>query len=183
MKEDSSRWRFLPMAPPCRRRVDRLSMGQGGLDLPVRPCQRAAPAPYSGMPNVVRHLSYSFDGRHLVASLGENGIRVFRTSDSQEVGRDAQYGDRSEWAEFDRTGRLVTTSDDGYVRLYDAEFGSFESGRRRREETYSARFSPDGSKVAVGFNDSTGVNVLSGRDLTFLYAPTQARPKMGMSAR
>src|SRR5262249_55494131 len=36
---------------------------------------------------------------------------------------------------------------------------------------YAARFSPDGSKVAVGFGDSTAVNVLSGTDLSFLYAP------------
>ena len=33
------------------------------------------------------------------------------------------------------------------------------------------RFSPDGTLVAVGFNDTTAVNVLAGEDLSFRYAP------------
>src|SRR5262249_47604590 len=39
------------------------------------------------------------------------------------------------------------------------------------QRPYSARFSPDASLIAVGFFDSTAVNVLSGEDLSFRYAP------------
>jgi len=35
-------------------------------------------------------------------------------------------------------------------------------------EPFSAVFSPVGDKIAVGFDDSTNVNVLDGHDLAFL---------------
>lgn len=126
------------------------------------------------MPEFIRHLAYSPDGRYLAAALwGKNGIRVYRSSDLAEVGRDTDYGDNSHWVEFDRRGWLVSASYDGYVRLYGADFKLIAKrpapGGKR---PYSARFSPSGDKVAVGFADSTAVNVLSGEDLSFLYAPT-----------
>src|SRR3984893_711955 len=59
----------------------------------------------------------------MAASLNaQNGIRVF------DVGRgyhplpsETQYGASSYWVDFDRSGRLVTTSYDGFVRIYAAE--------------------------------------------------------------
>ncbi|MBZ5726889.1 MAG: caspase family protein [Acidobacteriia bacterium] len=125
-----------------------------------------------GLPDAVNHLVYSADGRYLaIALLGGHGIRVYRSSDYQEIARDTDYGAGSYSAEFDRTGRLVATCDDGALRLYDA---SFRLVAKRQapggRQPYSARFSPDGSKVGVGFDDSMAVNVLSGQDLTFLYA-------------
>src|SRR3974377_333079 len=136
---------------------------------------------FSGLPNVILHLSYSRDGRYLVASLwGKNGIRVYRTADAREVGRDTEYGDHSYWAEFDRTGRVVTTSFDGFVRLYSPEFRLMTKQQARGgRRAFSAGFSPDGGKVAVGFEDSTTMNVLSGSDLSFLYAPDTARANNG----
>ena len=101
----------------------------------------------SGLPNVIRHLSYSADGRYLVAALGaNNGIRIYRTSDFGEVARDSNYGDNSYWAEFERRGRLVTSSQDGYVRLYDADFTIIAKERAPGgKQPFSARLSPDGS--------------------------------------
>jgi WD40 repeat protein len=48
-----------------------------------------------GLPNVIFHLAYAADGRYLVAALGENGIRVYRSSDLSEVARDTDYGSDS----------------------------------------------------------------------------------------
>jgi WD40 repeat protein len=75
------------------------------------------------LPNAtVNHLAYSPDGRRLAASLGDNGIRVFDASHGyRPLPSDAQYKDRSNSATFDRAGRLVTTSYDGFVRLYAAD--------------------------------------------------------------
>jgi hypothetical protein len=42
------------------------------------------------------------------------------------------------------------------------------------EHPNSVIFSPNGEKIAVGFNDTTNVNVLSSRDLSLLYAPNTA---------
>ncbi|MFO1433776.1 MAG: caspase family protein [Candidatus Competibacteraceae bacterium] len=126
-----------------------------------------------GLPNVINHLAYSPDGRYLAVALGrDNGIRVYRTSDLAEVGRDTDYGGGSYWVEFDRQGRLVSTSEDGYLRLYGADFKLIaKRSAPGGKDPFSARFSPSGDKVAVGFDDSTAVNVLSGEDLSFLYAP------------
>jgi WD40 repeat protein len=127
----------------------------------------------NGLPNIINHLAYSPDGRYLAAALwGGHGIRVYRTNDYQETGRDTQYADSSYWVEFDRTGRLVTGSYDGFVRLYSATLQLIEKKQAPGgKQPYAARFSPDGSKIAVGFDDSTAVNVLSGADLSPLYSP------------
>lgn len=126
-----------------------------------------------GFPNVIGHLSYSKDGSYLVAALARaNGIRVFRTSDYQQIASDSSYGSDSYWAEFDRSGRLVTTSDDGFVRVYGNDFHLLAKRQLPGgKEPFCARFSPDGTKIALGFSDSTAVNVISGNDLSFLYAP------------
>jgi len=127
---------------------------------------------FGGFPEVVDHLSYSLDGRYLAAALGRSGgIRVYSTSHHTEAARDTSYKDSCYWIEFDRAGRLVTASLDGFVRLYNSDFHTVAKiqppGGRR---PFSASFSPDGSKVAVGFDDTALINVLSGRDLSFLYA-------------
>jgi WD40 repeat protein len=76
-----------------------------------------------GLPNVTLHLAWSPDGDFVVATLGgANGIRVYRTSDWQEVARDTDYKDDSYGASFDRSGRLAAVAYDGYLRLYDREF-------------------------------------------------------------
>ena len=78
----------------------------------------------------------------------------------------------SYWVEFDRRGRLVTSSYDGYVRLYDAQFKRIAKRKAPGgERPFAVRFSPDGALVAVGFYDTTAVNVLAGEDLSFRYAP------------
>ncbi len=125
------------------------------------------------LPNGILHLAYSPDGRYLAAALGrDNGVRVYRASDLAEVGQDTDYGSDSNWVEFDRRGRLVSASYDGYVRLYSADFKLIAKWPAPGDkQPFSARFSPSGDKVAVGFNDSTTVNVLSGEDLSLLYAP------------
>jgi WD40 repeat protein len=133
-----------------------------------------------GLPEVVTHLAYSPDGRYLAATLGEkNGVRVYLTSTYSPAGEDTDYGDSSYGAEFDRTNRLATTSDDGFIRLYAPPIES-AGGRLRLiakqsaaqgKQPYAVSFSPDGSRLAVGFDDSTQVAVLSARDLSLLYAP------------
>lgn len=125
-----------------------------------------------GLPNVIHDLAYSPDGRYLAAALGSGGIRVYRTSDWQEVFQDAAYGADSYSVEFDRAGRLLTTCDDGLLRLYDADFHLIaKQAAPGGKQPFFARFSPDGSLVAVGFYDTPAVNLLSGKTLEFLRQP------------
>ncbi len=129
----------------------------------------------TGLPNVINHLAYSKDGQFLAAALGEGGIRIFRR-DGSLAGEDTDYGDYSLWADFDAKGRLVTTCLDGYIRVYESQ--TFRLLLREKaqggKEPFSAVFSPDGTKIAVGFNDSTNVDVLSAKDLSHLYSPSTA---------
>ena len=126
----------------------------------------------TGLPNVVPHLAFSPDGTLLAATLGgKNGVRVWRTSDWVEVGRDTDYGDDSYGADFDRAGRLVTSCWDGSLRLYDREMRLLAKQEAPGgKQPYAVRFSPDGRKVAVGYSDSTRVDVLSGETLALLYS-------------
>jgi WD40 repeat protein len=135
-----------------------------------------------GLPDRIHHLAFDSEGGLLAASLGgHNGIRVFRTSDGREVFRDGGYGRYSYWVEFDARGRLVAASDDGVLRLYGSDFtlqaqGTTGGGKK----IAAARFSPDGSRIAVAFfEEPPVVNVLSGDDLHLLYAPDTGGPGHG----
>ena len=135
-----------------------------------------------GLPDTPFHLVYSPDGRLLAASLG-SGIRVFDAGhDYQPLPSDTQYKEPSYGATFDRTGRLVTVSYDGYVRLCAANdyAHAIKAFNFKGHRPYSAAFSPDGARVAVGFEDSSKVAVLSGSDLTELFEPdTSGIPDKG----
>jgi WD40 repeat protein len=124
-----------------------------------------------GLPSVVSHLAYSKDGRYLAVAVHEqNGIRIYNSDGYSEVARDEKYGDDSYWLEFDKSGRLVTTSFDGYVRLYSSDFRLLHKEKAPGgTDPVAARFSPDGRFIAVGFKSTMAVDVLSANDLSFLY--------------
>jgi WD40 repeat protein len=126
-----------------------------------------------GLPERVTNLAFSPDGARLAAALGRGaGIRVFRVADGVEVGRDAAYGADSYGQDFDRAGRLVTSCTDGYLRLYDRNLTLIKKVRMPDgEKPFAVRFSPDGAKVAVGYAETTRVDVLDGRSLEGLYRP------------
>jgi WD40 repeat protein len=126
----------------------------------------------SDLPNVINHLAYSTDGRHLVASLATAGIRVFDALNGYRLlPSDTQYGGESDCAQFDRSGRLVTISNDGIIRLYAADHYAIPVSRFewKGHRPYSAAFSSDGSRIAAADFDSHDVVVLSGLDLTKLF--------------
>lgn len=84
----------------------------------------------TGFPWVIKHLLYSRDGAFLVATLGNTkGIRLYRTQDFTLVASDTAYDDEVYGADFDADERLVTTSFDGLIRLYN------RSGQLRTKES------------------------------------------------
>lgn len=129
----------------------------------------------TGLPQVVLHLAFSKDGRYLAATLASGaGLRVYRIADKTLVASDLDYGGHSYWADFDALGRLATACYDGNIRLYDAQFNLTAKSRARGgQQPYSVAFSPDGGRVAVGYSDSSGVDVLSASDLSPLFSPSK----------
>ncbi len=127
----------------------------------------------TGLPNVVRFLAYSPDGRWLAAGLGGRyGLRVFDATNGKLIGSDANDGERGSSLAFSRDGkRLLTSSFDRKLRLYRIE------GRGRLqlvhtveltggERPLAAHFSPDGTRIAIGFSDTRVVQVLDGAKLS-----------------
>ena len=124
------------------------------------------------LPDGVRHLVYSPDGRRLAATLPSgHGVRVFDAGNGyRPLPSDSSYHGHSNWATFDRSGRLVTASYEGLVRLYAADRYDLPIARFRRLGPYSAAFSPDGTQVAVGYDDTNDVGPRTGSARTAVRA-------------
>ena len=153
----------------------------------------------TGLPNVIQHLAFSPDGKWLAASLGgSNGIRVYRTSNFSLAAKDNEYDSDSYSVHFSHEGRLVTTSLDGFVRLYEAgqsgwgqssgEVATLSPRYKVKapdgEQPFAARFSPDGTKIAVGYSDTAKVTIFSGKELSdpFTLPDTPNNGNMGRIA-
>ncbi|MGN7614000.1 WD40 repeat domain-containing protein [Magnetococcales bacterium HHB-1] len=125
--------------------------------------------------DVIHHLAYSTDGRYLAAVLGSTGLRVFQ-SDGSLAFEDQDYGKDAFSAHFSADGRLVTTCDDGYLRLYSSAEAFFALIAKKRApggaEPFQARFSPDGERIAVTFSDKKAINLLSSEDLSLIASPS-----------
>lgn len=134
-------------------------------------------------PNIILDLAWSGDGRYLAVSLNAKGVRVFRTDSWELIGSDADYARASSGVDFGPGDKMVVSSQDGQLRLYSL------AGNRLKlltkvvaaggKQPHGIRFSPDGSKIAVGFNDTVAVNVLDATTLRLLQAPDTASVNNG----
>jgi WD40 repeat protein len=125
-----------------------------------------------GLPNVVLHLTFSLDGGRLAATLfGRNGLRVYAGARGwDEVARDTQYSDSSYGAAFSSDGRLATTSYDGKIRLYAADIVRSSQPMAVAkapdgDRPFGIAFSPNGTRLAIGHDDTAIVDVLDAQTL------------------
>lgn len=127
----------------------------------------------SGFPNIITHLAYSRDGQWLIVTLGgQQGIRLYDTTTYKQADQDTGYGAASHYAEFSADGRLLTVSDDGYLRFYSVAASGpsplklISKKKMDSDRPRSASISPDGTKVAVGFVDHPHVEIFTINDLS-----------------
>jgi WD40 repeat protein len=147
-----------------------------------------------GLPGWVQRLVYTADGRFLVAVTGEwggkaswAGMSIFRLPDYALVAEDRDYGDYIGWVDGDPTGsRLATTCFDGFIRLYDLTAVTARdavppapivpASKIRLpggDRLWGLAFSPDGTRLAVGFHVIPKVDVIQvkGNILEYAYSP------------
>ncbi|MBF0446349.1 MAG: hypothetical protein HQL68_12245, partial [Magnetococcales bacterium] len=126
-----------------------------------------------GLPTTPLHMSISSNGKYLaVVMKGKAGLRVYQIFDGRLLRSDNEYGDDTTWVDFNNSGGLVTSSIDGFLRRYDNRFRLIKKKKLAANyQPYSAKFSPDGEKIAVGFSNRPVVTVFSAHDLKILYFP------------
>jgi len=126
-----------------------------------------------GLPAPVQHLALSADGTRLAAALGGRaGIRVWDARTGRPVFDDANYAGPVRMVAFDAQGRLISTSADGKIRLYDSR------GRKIGERVpvangrpFGLAVSPDSTLVAIGYEDRLRVDILALPDLRGVAVP------------
>jgi len=152
-----------------------------------------------GLPGVVHHLAYTNDGRFLVVAMRKGGIRLYRLPNYALVAADSNYSAAVEWAESNPTGSMLATSEwDGFVRLYDLSSLTNPDGPSPRpiapvyklrppggKRPWGLAFTPDGTRLAVGFYYSTKLDVLDvkGNTLEYAFSPdTKALDRSGLES-
>jgi WD40 repeat protein len=134
-----------------------------------------------GLVNTVNALAWTPNGEHLVAGLhmafrGQTGFVAVKVADGKIVASDNQYNDKVMDLDVTADGRVITTSFDGLIRLYDKDFRLI--GRRPAvggTKPITVRSSPDGNRLAIGFSDTSAVSVHSARDLSPLHQAATAK--------
>ncbi|MDR3682920.1 MAG: caspase family protein [Geothrix sp.] len=134
-------------------------------------------------PQVVNFLAFSPDGQRLAAHLGGTlGLRLLRVSDGALLGQDLDFTQPSYRGAFDATGRYAATGDDGFLRLYGADFKLLKRVKASEPGPFGIAFSPDGSQVAVAYADSPKVEVRAASDLSLAFLPEAGTRKLGLVA-
>ncbi len=121
----------------------------------------------TGLPIMV-HMTWSPRGDYF-AAMTEEGLKVFDGRSFELIFEDI-YSRRGNGCDFDSHGRLVTVCLDGSIRLYDSSLRLVaQTYGYNGREPFSADFSPDGTSIAIGYQDAPAVDVISGRDLSFMH--------------
>lgn len=120
-------------------------------------------------------LIFSFDGSYLAAALYNGKLRIYDTISWQyRENADCRQSELSAIDFAPDSRQIVTDCFDGIIRAYSvtSDLRLLKTQPISDGKTPSAlKFSPDGNKIALVFEDSTAVEVLSATDLSLLYAP------------
>jgi WD40 repeat protein len=145
---------------------DAHSRVDGIVGITLFPLNGGEPRRLGAFPNVVHHLEFSPDGRRLAATLGRNaGLRVFDLDSGKETDLSAGYTKSTYGLAFAADGSIYTSSDDGFIRYYDARLQLKPPVKARGSDPFSLALSPDGRRLAVGYDNEIRVDLYTARTL------------------
>ncbi len=114
----------------------------------------------SKLPSETLHLAYTPDGTRFAAAFNR-GIRVWDASSGKKVAEDLNYGSSCNWITFANDGRMATSSDDGFIRIYDSQIQLLHQVKGGDgKQPYGLAFSEDGRLLAVGYKDKLKVEII-----------------------
>jgi hypothetical protein len=123
-----------------------------------------------GLNQLIGNLTFSPDGKFLAAVLGGRnggGMQVWETAGWSLVGEDGYENTDSYGVAFDTADKLYTVSNDGFLRRYGREFKLEAKAKTLGgERPYSVAVHPRGDRLAVGYSDSTAVEVYDAKNLS-----------------
>lgn len=126
------------------------------------------------LPGAINDLEFSPDGKWMAAGLAtKKGVRIYTTGEWREFRKLENYNDRVMNIAFRPGGGLATTCYDGKLRLYDDQFElAMEKSGLPGQKIISVAFNPPGNLMAIGYYDTSIVEVRKVSDLTLLYTPS-----------
>jgi dipeptidyl aminopeptidase/acylaminoacyl peptidase len=117
--------------------------------------------------DAINHIAFSPDGQAIAVGANDSkGLRVILPAQRTLRIADAEYKDVIAWLDFAADGRLVASSLDGGVRLYDKNFVRVAQWQAEAgQKPWAVAFSPDGKRIAVGLIGAPKVVLLNAADL------------------
>jgi WD40 repeat protein len=131
------------------------------------------------LPDRIRDLAVSPDGRYLAAALGAGkGLRVWERKGEGPtswllVAKDEDYDDAiADGATFGASGILYTVADNAKLRRYEPGYTArpLSVTTKGGKEPGPVAVHPAGDRVAVSFDDTTAVEVYDATTLTLRFA-------------
>jgi WD40 repeat protein len=116
----------------------------------------------SGFASIIGELRFSPDGRWLAAGLhGGAGLAFIDMKDLTIKAHDHDYTERVVEVSFAPNGLIAATSLDGYLRVYGENFELLaRKALPGSNRLASVAFSPDGTRLGIGFFDVPVVQIL-----------------------
>lgn len=121
--------------------------------------------PSGSAEEMVTRLSFSPDGRRLVVVHSRATTAVFEVESGRALSANLEPQREVLDADFDPAGRLLLTVSGGLLRLLDRELRPLTQVQLGERRPLRARFSPDGTQVAVLYSQGPRVELRAGKDL------------------
>ncbi len=126
-----------------------------------------------GLSTTVFDLEFSPDNKYLAAGVVDStGLYIYSMATMDIYKRIGGYRDAICNIAFDQQGRMATASYDGKVRMYEKDFSLLrESSNLAGISPFSLAFNPEGTRLAIGYENIAAIEVRDPNTLQLLYKP------------